>query len=102
MIEVHILIPVADNAGHTFSARDDAAFEAELLNLFGGYSKLPGVVSGQWVSSGQVYSDLTRVYAVALKSITDGDKVGQAVDFAKANYRQLEIYFRYLGLSETR
>jgi hypothetical protein len=102
VIEVHILIPVADNTGKAFTAKDDAPFESELLNLFGGYSKLPGLVTGQWAAGGQVYTDQSRVYAVALKSITDGDKVRQAVDFAKANYHQLEIYFRYLGLSETR
>src|SRR5262245_15249455 len=100
MIEVHILIPVADNAGKTFTPQDDATFEAELLKLFTGFSLLPGAVAGQWVDAGQVHADQSRVYAVALSSLTEGGKVGDPVAFAKAHYRQLAVYIRYLGLSE--
>jgi hypothetical protein len=100
VIEVQFFIPVATNAGVVFPARHDAMWEAELNRLFGGHSRLPGVVAGQWVQGGQVYVDQSRIYLVALTSITQGDLVDQAAAFARAHYGQLAIYVRYLGLSE--
>jgi len=100
VIEVQILIPVADNAGANFTASHDAKWEAELNRLFGGHSRLPGEVAGQWVQGGQLYLDRSRVYLIALSSITHGDRVGEAAAFARGHYGQLAIYVRYLGLSE--
>ena len=100
MIEVQILIPTNENSGQTFAPNHDAAFESELLRLFGGCSLLPGTVAGQWVDAGTIYTDQSRVYAVALKSLTEGNKVREATEFAKIHYGQLAIYVRYLGLSE--
>jgi hypothetical protein len=100
MIAVEIFIPVASNEGEEFQAEDDAAFELHLLNLFGGMSRLPGLVQGAWIDAGAVYRDQNRVYVVALASIGDGSKIREAVDFAKKHYRQLAIFVRYLGQVE--
>jgi hypothetical protein len=101
MIEVQILIPLKDNAGKRFPSVRHIRFEQELLQLFGASSYFPGVVSGQWISSGKVYQDETRIYVVAVDGIiSKGDALRTAVTFAKAHYRQLAIYVRYLGMSE--
>jgi len=101
MIEVHVLIPVADNSGTLFSTVHHEAFEAMLRSEFGGCSLLPGLIAGQWTdASGNVYVDQTRDYFVALSSITEGGRVRTAAEFAKVHYQQLNIYIRYLGLSE--
>lgn len=101
MIEVHILIPVADNAGRTFDPAVDDQFLAALDNLFGGSSRLPGLVAGRWVSGGQTYQDQNRVFAVFVPGLLcDGQKVLDAVAAAKALYGQLAITVRYLGHAE--
>jgi hypothetical protein len=84
MIEVQILIPLMDNAGVPFPSIRHDLFEQELLQLFGASSQFPGVVSGQWIFSGQVYRDDTRVYVVAVDGIiAKGDALRSAVTFAK-------------------
>ena len=101
MIEVQILIPTHDNAGNVFLPGHHTAFEAELLRLFGASSLFPGTVAGQWTSAGQVYHDQTRVYVVAVGGLIErADAIRDAVAFAKAHYGQLNIYVRYLGVSE--
>jgi hypothetical protein len=101
MIEVQILIPLTDNTGDFFPSDHHDLFEQELLRLFGASSLFPGIVAGQWSSSGQVYRDDTRVYVVAVDGIiTKGDALRSAVMFAKTHYAQLAIYVRYLGISE--
>jgi len=101
MIEVQILIPVNANDGATFSPEHHAAFEAVLLARFGGLSRLPGTVTGQWASDdGKVYADHLIAYMVALKSITDGGTLGEVIATAKRHYSQEAIYLRYLGISE--
>lgn len=101
MIVVEILIPLTSNEGAVFTADHHVAFEAHLIATFGGYSLLPGTVRGGWEADGVVYSDETRVYAVAIASITAGGKVGEVVEVAKVHYGQLAIFVRYLGLAET-
>lgn len=61
MIEVQLLIPVADNNGVQFRAAHHALFDQELLNGFGGSSLLPGTVIGQWTAGGVVYRDEMQV-----------------------------------------
>ncbi|HEV3385114.1 MAG TPA: hypothetical protein VG097_09870 [Gemmata sp.] len=101
MIEVQFLIPLSDNAGNTFPTVSHDFFEQELLRLFGASSQFPGVATGQWISSGQVYRDSTRIYVVAVDGIiAKGDSLRSLVNFAKTNYGQLAIYVRYLGVSE--
>lgn len=99
-IFVEILIPLTSNEGSTFTHDHHAAFEAHLLIVAGGFSLLPGTVAGGWSDDGVVYNDTLRVYAVTLVSITEGGKVREIVDFAKAHYTQLAIFVRYLGLAE--
>lgn len=100
MFEVQILIPVADNSGHAFTASHHVAFESFAANLFGGITRLPRLTIGVWVEALVVYNDRCRVYVVAIGSIVDGGKVGQLAQFAKVHYQQKAIYVRYLTLSE--
>ncbi len=100
MIEVVVLVPVADNDAVTFPPAWHSVFEAVVLDRFGGFSKLPNDVVGQWVGDGNIYTDHTRAYVIALSSITEGAKLGEVVAFAKAHYRQEAIFLRYLGIAE--
>jgi len=98
---VEILIPLTSNEGAAFEADHHVAFEAHLITIFGGYSLLPGTVRGGWMDAGVVFTDETRVYAVALVSLlADGGKVIHIVEIAKAHYGQLAIFVRYLGMAE--
>jgi hypothetical protein len=101
VIIVEILIPLTSNEGSAFDADHHLAFEAELIATFGGYSLLPGTVRGGWADAGVVYTDETRVYAVAIGSLlVDGAKVLRVVEVAKKHYAQLAIFVRYLGMAE--
>lgn len=101
MFEVQMLIPLADNDGETFTAEHHAAFEEAIVDAFGGFSRLPSTVVGGWKNAdGVMFSDITRVYAIAIVSLTDGGKLGGLVRFAKAFYLQEAIFIRYLGVIE--
>jgi hypothetical protein len=101
MFEVQMLIPLADNDGETFTAEHHAAFEEAIVDAFGGFTRLPSSAIGGWKNAaGVMFSDVTRVYAVAVVSLTDGDKLGGLVRFAKAFYLQEAIFIRYLGIVE--
>ena len=101
MIEVQFLVPLADNAGQDFPPEHHDDFAAELTRLFGGCSALPGVVAGQWLHAGRVYSDQNRVYAVFIPGLLEGaPQVVGAIAFAKVHYAQLKISVRYLGHAE--
>lgn len=100
MFEVQILIPVADNDGNSFSPSHFGAFEAKASELFGGITRNPGTAQGSWVDEGTTYHDDSRVYAVAVKTLADGAKVAELVEFAKLHFKQLAIFIRYLGMVE--
>lgn len=100
MIEVLILIPLKSNEGRPFSSAHHTAFEAFVVERFGGISQLTGAVIGTWAEAGVTYRDRTRVYVIAMASITQGGLLLEVVAFAKVHYEQLAIYVRYLGLSE--
>lgn len=101
MIEIRILIPLSSNEGVTFTQEHHRAFEAVLLDHFGGYTRLPGALVGGWRDAdGKVYTDYTVAYSVAVSSITATHALAKVVGFAKAHYRQEAIYLSYLGLSE--
>jgi hypothetical protein len=101
MFEVQYLIPVTDNAKVEFTAVHHVAFEAALLEAFGGFTLLPAEAAGSWVNDhGVPMHDLTRVYIVAVASIAQGDRVAALAGFAKAHYAQEAIFIRYLGVSE--
>jgi hypothetical protein len=101
MFEVQVLIPVVDNDGRPFTGEDHTAFEAVLVDRFGGFTLLPNEAAGKWKdATGAVYPDRTRLYAIGVGSITDGAKFADVVTFAKAHYRQLAICIRYLGIVE--
>jgi hypothetical protein len=101
MLEVHVLIPTHHNNGAKFTASHHQAFEQCLVELIGGFSRLPNEAHGGWVKEGVYYPDKTRVYTVSIKSLTHGDKIGTVVALAKQHYEQEAIYIRYLnGVSE--
>lgn len=101
MVEVQFIVPVADNSGQPFTAEHDAKFTTALMDRFGGYSRLPGLVAGGWRDGGDDYFDDARLYVVAVNGI-----IGKAADLlataeeAKRIYGQLAIYVRYLNVSE--
>lgn len=101
MFEVQVLIPVVDNDGRAFTGEDHTAFEVVLVDRFGGFTLYPSTAVGGWKdASGVLFTDRTRMYGIAVASITDGAKIADVVTFAKAHYRQLAIFVRYLGLVE--
>jgi hypothetical protein len=100
MIAVEIYVPVASNQGEMFTREHDAVFELRLIHLFGGVSRLAGTVQGAWIDGGKVFRDENRVFMVAVASLTDGEKLREAVEFAKKHYDQLAIFIRYLGQVE--
>lgn len=102
MIEVTILIPLADNDGQEFSASHFEAWEVQLSENFGGHSRLPGIIQGVWFEGSTRYEDRLVQYLVALESLTEGGKLTKVIDFAKSNFQQQAIYLRYLGVSEIR
>jgi hypothetical protein len=101
LIEFTVLIPVVSNAGQAFSPEHDSVFEAFLLDRFGGFSRMPGLVAGAWIGEGGfTYRDATRAYVVAAASILDAVKLRDVIDFAKLHYAQEAVFLRYLGLAE--
>jgi len=100
MFELMVLIPVADNDGAAFSAEDHHAFEAFVIDRFGGITLYPNTAVGSWIDAGRVYRDNTRVYGIAVPSITAGGLVAEVVEYAKVAYRQEAIFVRYLGVAE--
>lgn len=103
MIEVIILIPLADNSGETFSTTHDSQFEGFLERRFGGFTKLPGTVFGGWVDpeTGITYRDHSAAYLVLVKGVVGSSgALLEAASFAKAHYRQEAILIRYLGVAE--
>jgi hypothetical protein len=102
MIEVTILIPLADNAGAEFSAKHHEVFETFLAKTFGGVTRVPGVAWGVWFQGDIRYDDRNVAYLVALGSLTEGGRLHRAVEIAKSHYQQEAIFLRYLGIVEIR
>lgn len=105
MIDVQILIPVASNEGETFTAAHHSAFEAFLIERFGGFSgftRLPGHAEGGWADpTGRVYRDITVIYMVAVPALLgSADGLRAMADRAKAHYAQEAVLLRYLGIVE--
>jgi hypothetical protein len=100
VIEFRILVPAADNDGQPFSPEHHRIFESEVLRRFGGFTLVPGTVTGQWSSEGTTYTDSLRVYVVAVASILDGGRIRALLAWARLHYRQEAMYFSCLGLAE--
>lgn len=101
MFEVTILIPVTDNDGAAFGPAEFGAFEAAILDAFGGFSVLPSLVVGAWRNdAGVVYRDNSRGYVLAVSSIAKGVDVVALAEKAKVIFKQEAIAFRYLGQLE--
>lgn len=100
MFTISVIIPKADNNGRDFTADEIDAFEAELVAIFGGYTRETAPVVGGWAYEGRVYRDTSFRYILAVSSLTEGGKVAEAVTVAKARFAQEAIFIQYLGLSE--
>ncbi len=100
MFEVQIFIPTHSNDKKKFTVAHHVAFEKAVVQIVGGITRLPVEASGRWLDNGQEYADHTRVYLLALDSLTEGSKIGPVVALAKVHYDQLKIYIRYLGVAE--
>ncbi|WP_020473393.1 hypothetical protein [Zavarzinella formosa] len=100
MIEVTILLPADDNDGKPFTPHHDDEYFLVLAELFGGFSLLPNLVKGGWIDKGVFYPDRNRQVIVSLDSITKGNLIREAVDYAKVHYNQLAIYISYYGNGE--
>jgi hypothetical protein len=57
MIEIQIFIPLKDNQGQPFSDTHHEFFEAFVMSLFGGVTRLPEIIDGKWLDQGTVYQD---------------------------------------------
>lgn len=99
MFEVRILIPQADNEGRQFLPTHHAQFEAFLIGTFGGFTRYGEAVGG-WKDGDRVYNDALTIYGVAVQSITDGAKIAEVAEMAKAHYAQEAIFLTYLGQAE--
>lgn len=101
MVELTILIPIADNDGRTFTPAHHQAWERYVVETFGGFSLLPGSVVGAWSDGNVIFNDQTRAYVIAVEGIlVIADKLRIAVRYAAQHYDQRTIYVRYLGVSE--
>ena len=101
MIEVSILIPVADNSGDPFTPDHFATFEAFLLERFGGMTRATDTVEGLWMDSSITYRDTLVVYLVGVASVLqEADKLTEACTFAKRHFHQEAVYIRYLGVAD--
>jgi hypothetical protein len=101
MVEVTVLIPLADNAGKVFTPLHHGAWERYIAETFGGFSLLPGAVIGSWADGGVVFNDQSRAYLIAINGLlAHSDKLRIAVRYAAQHYEQRTIYVRYLGVSE--
>jgi hypothetical protein len=100
MIEVVVLIPVADNHGKRFTRREWQAFEDRLFT-FGGLTR-EGDVAGTWRSGTSVYRDVSRRYVVALESWWQLPAWLEVVDWARVWFRQEALYVRVAGVPEVR
>src|SRR5688572_8630003 len=87
MIEVIILVPVADNDGRTFAAPHHRAFERFLVERFGGFTRLPGKAQGGWVDgAGREYRDSNILYMVLVTDLVGNGGLSEAASFAKTHY----------------
>lgn len=101
MIEVTLLIPLADNSGQTFTPAHVGAFESKLLDGFGGFTRLAGHQVGAWLDGETEYRDTLFAYVVAIDGLVkQGERLREVVDFAKSHFRQEAIFLRFLGVAE--
>lgn len=101
MVEVTLLIPLADNGGQTFTPAHVGVFESKLLDAFGGFTRLPGHQVGAWLDGETEYRDTLFAYVVAIDGLVKrGERLREVVDFAREHFRQEAIFLRYLGVAE--
>jgi len=98
MVKLHV--PLTDNQGKAFEAARFNAYESILVDVLGGFTKLPGEYAGAWEYEGRRFDDKSVVYTVIINSLIDGGRVGTAARDAMSRFEQLAILIRYLGLAE--
>lgn len=93
------LIPTARNpedGGQLFAASEYSAWEADLIDLFGGWTKVGGAaadtVKGAWLDkSGRLYLDVHNAYLVYVADISHTPVLALAADIAKARFAQKSV-----------
>lgn len=106
-VPIHVQIPTHGNPpkgkkqGKKFGPAHHDVFKAKLIELFGGFSLMPGTIAGSWADGGEVYKDTTMVFVVDVPGIIKSrEQVWEMVAFAKEHYDQLAIRVTYLSVSE--
>ncbi len=100
MIKTQMLLPTRDNEGRPFSASTWRELQARLAAL-GGYSRESGVFGGWKDDRGNVVTDHSRRYTVALDGWRQLAAWLGVVDWAKQAFRQDAIYIEVAGIPET-
>jgi hypothetical protein len=99
VIKAAVLIPVRDNSGRYFRPADWLTFERRLLDL-GGFSILPGHVTGGWQYQGRIYRDRSRQYLVLLQSWFDLGAWLDIVVWARTAFGQAALLIDVAGIPE--
>jgi len=99
VIKVLVLVPERDNQGHRYSGADWREMEEHLAQL-GGFSLLPGRVTGGWMHEGRLYRDLSRQYLVVLSSWFELTRWLEVVVWARVAFRQRALYIEVAGVPE--
>jgi hypothetical protein len=88
MLERTVILPCADNEGHSLaSAR--RAVERELCALAGGYTR--DSVQGAWLDNGRLYRDKSYRYTLAVDAAQDAAIMARLPAWCAA-LRQLALY----------
>jgi hypothetical protein len=99
VIKAIVLVPERDNDGRRFSGAHWRELELRLAQL-GGFSLLPGRVTGGWMHQGRLYRDLSRQYLVVLSSWFELAPWLEVVVWARAAFRQQALYIDVAGVPE--
>jgi hypothetical protein len=100
MIKAVMLVPVRDNDGRRFTKTEWTRLEHRLAAAFGGYSLLPGRVTGGWVHEGRLFRDQSRQYAVALNSWSQLSAWLEVVRWTRTAFRQEAMFIEVNGVPE--
>lgn len=92
-----IQIPVKTNNGITFSEYHHSQFEKRLLDLSGGYSKLPEI-KGVWIENSPEFPYVEQM--IPYRFTTAGGFPVDLVNFAKEHYEQIAIFIAEIGTAQ--
>ena len=99
MITAVVLVPTRNNEGREFSRREWTELERRLAAAFGGFSLLPGRVTGGWPHEGRLNRDRSRQYTVALQSWLQLASRLEIVTWARTAFEQEAMFIEVGKLS---